>query len=155
VKLTAGDFKALQVGSSVTITASTGTVDAGVLSTCGNPIDQYVTCNVNGQQYDWTLPGSGDKFFYDPSSVYVSSADGSKTIYFQFITPLSAKGPYGSSLSLTAPTVNLVGTSVTMNVTSFGDVNSYVTGTFTGLLKDSVTMKSYPVTGSLKVKRTN
>jgi hypothetical protein len=154
VKLTAGDFKALQVGSSVTITASTGTVDAGVLSTCGNPIDQFVTCNVNGQQYDWTLPGSGDKFFYDPNSVFVSSADGSKTIYFQFITPLSAKGPYGSTLSLTVPTVNLVGTSVTMNVTNFGDVNSYVTGTFTGSLKDSVTNKSYPVTGSLKVKRT-
>jgi len=154
VKLTAGDFKALQVGSSVTITASTGTVDVGVLSTCGNQIDQYVSCNVNGQQYDWTVPGAGDKFFYDPNSMFVSSADGSKTIYFQFITSLSAKGPYGSTLSLIAPTVNLVGTGVTVNVTSFGDLNSYVTGTFAGSLKDSVSNKSYPVTGSLKVKRT-
>jgi protocatechuate 3,4-dioxygenase beta subunit len=155
VKLTAGDFKALQVGNSVTITASTGTVDLGVLSTCGNTIDQFVTCNVNGQQYDWTVPGQGDKFFYDPSSVYVSSADGSKNIYFQFITPLSATGPYLSNLQLSAPGLNPLGTGgLKVNVTSFGDVNSYVTGTFAGSLLDSVTKKSYPVTGSLKVKRT-
>jgi len=154
VKLTAGDFKTLQVSSSVTVTASTGKVDAGVLSTCGNPIDQYITCNFNGKQYDWTIPG--DKVFYTSTSVYASSTDGSKTIYFQLYTPLSATGPYRSDLALYAPGLNSAGTNqLTVNITSFGSVNSYVIGTFSGSLMDSVAQKSYPVTGSLKVKRTN
>jgi len=47
------------------------------------------------------------------------------------------------------------GVPATLNVTNFGPVNGFITGTFGGNITDSATKQVYPLSGNFKIKRTN
>ena len=151
VKLTATDFTAQQTGSQTGINASYGQVDAGQLSACGVTYTQYITVTVNNNTYNWTTP---------PNTISASSGGFSG---FASSTNFISLG--GSNITATGqyqvyPVLNVAGgnwgyvSQFQVAITAYGAVNSYITGTISGNLRDTMTNQTYPVTGSLKVLRT-
>lgn len=164
VVLTAVDLVGQQSGTASTITATSGTVDAGQLSACGTTFNQFLVCTVNGISYSYT--DAPDQFSYQVASGGI----GSTPVMWDYITALSADhqryisltthdingaGQYQSTITISEPNANLAyGTSIQWNVTNYGPVNGYITGTLSGSILDTLSQKTYPLTGSLKVKRT-
>ena len=150
VTLTATDYIALQTGSPVTIKADSGSVNAGQLSACGSSYSQLITCTINGNTYSWPSPPAS--ISYSPGELMGTS--GGNIIYLLPQNALTATGAYPLTLILYSTTTSFYGSQAQLNVSSFGAVSSYVTGTITGNVTDSTTHISYPVTGSLNVLRT-
>ena len=165
VQLTAVDLLAQQTGAMSTITAASGTINVGQLSACGNPFNQFITCNVNGVNYSWT--DAPDLFNYQASNgsigttpvvwdnILAKSTDGSR--YVTLTTQnMNAAGQYQTDITISVPGANFAyATTIQWNVTNYGPVGGYVTGTLSGNIRDTVTQKTYPLTGSTKVIRAN
>jgi len=177
ISATAFDLLAQQGGATTTVSGSTGNLDVGQLSACGNPLAQFINITVNGSSYNWTVPpdnitntiSSGNAYdngvdypfsFTDINGV---SADKTQTIDLSTGTldgygnqgVISAVYPYKAYLGVSTPHTNFGGGgSAVMNVTSVGDVGGFIVGTITCNLKDTLSGISYPVTGNFKVLRT-
>jgi hypothetical protein len=164
VVLTAVDLAGQQAGAASTITAASGTVDAGQLSACGNPVNQFLTCTVNGVNYSYT--DAPDVFTYWVASggigatpVMWDNVTATSTDQQRYITltthDMNGTGPYESTITISEPNSHLgYSSAIQWNVTSYGPVNGYITGTFSGTIMDTLSQKTFPLTGSVKVKRT-
>ena len=151
VKLTATDFTAQQTGTQTGINASFGQVDAGQLSACGVTYTQFITINANNTTYTWTTPPNTISASANGFSGQASSTN------FVYLTgsSITGTGQYQVYPYIHVPNANWgYSTALQLNITAFGAVNSYITGTLSGNLKDTMTNQTYPVTGSLKVVRT-
>ena len=162
VVLTAVDLVGQQAGAASTITASSGSVDAGQLSACGNSVTQLITLNFNGATYSWTAPPDdfknqvtpyGTNQFYD---VITATAAGSSN---QAILTLNDNptntGEYPGTLTLTVPGGNYdYANAVQWNVSSLGPVGGYIVGTLSGKIFDTVARTSYTMTGNMTIRRT-
>jgi hypothetical protein len=151
VKLTATDYTAQQTGSATSLNASNGQVDAGQLSACGITYTQFITITVNNNTYNWTTPpntiGAG------PSG-FIASASSNNFVQLQG-SNITSVGQYQLIPYLFVPNGNWgYSTPLQLNITAYGAVGGYITGTLSGNIQDSVTKQSYPLTGSLKVLRT-
>lgn len=176
ITLTAYDFKAQQSGAASSVNASTGSLDAGQLSACGNSLTQFINVTVNGATYSWSAPpdnisytissgfvfANGTNSPYSFSEISGRTADGSIRIDFDPETlngygnagVISTVYAYKTYLSFSIPHSNFgYGNQAVMNVTSAGPVGGYVAGNITGSLLDTLSRQSYPVTGSFKVRR--
>ncbi|GGB21668.1 hypothetical protein [Puia dinghuensis] len=165
IPVTPTDFIGQQTGSTTTINAGSGQVKVGQLSACGITNTQFVTVTVNNATYNWTTPTPPNTITYQVSTGSIGTtpatfeqilaSDNSTHRLSLNLTNLSGTGQYSAYMTLNAPNTNYAyGNPVTCNVTSFGAVGSFITGTLSGNLKDTITNTSYPLTGSLKVQRT-
>lgn len=162
VVLTAVDLLNQQAGAASTISAASGAVDAGQLSACGNPFTQLITVNVNGATYSWTAPPDafqnqvtpyGTNQFYDVITATAAGNSNRAALYLNNIP--TGTGQYPATLSLTVPGATYgYNNTVQWNITSFGAVGSAVIGTLSGSIYDTIARVSYPMTGSIKVTRT-
>ncbi|HEY4110970.1 carboxypeptidase-like regulatory domain-containing protein [Puia sp.] len=163
VMITATDFTAQQSGTASTINASSGQVDAGQLSACGVSYTQFITVTANGNTWTWTTPPNS--ITYSAQNVTIGSTpgtynsfdatDGNNSSVTLSTYNLTGTGQYALNFLMYAPNSNWsYGSSVQLNVTNYGAVNGYITGTLSGNLKDTMLNQSYPVTGSIKVLRT-
>jgi hypothetical protein len=161
IRLTAVDYSSLQQGSPTTITASTGDADAGVLSACGISIDQFINLTYRGVDYNFIIP---------PDSIQYMTRTGNDSVTFIAWRPAGAAkdesfllavrdnlltpGEYPIPLASFYADANrgAFGNDGTITITAAGPVGGYITGTFAGNLRDST--GAYPVTGQLRVKRT-
>lgn len=151
VKLTATDFTAQQTSAQTSINAGFGQVDVGQLSACGVSYSQFITINAHNTTYTWTSPpntisGTANGFSGQASNTNFVYLTGSS---------ITATGQYQVYPYLHVPNANWgYSTPLQLNITAFGAVNTYIRGTLSGNLKDSITNQTYPVTGSLKILRT-
>jgi hypothetical protein len=161
IRLTAVDYNSLQQGSPATMTISTGDVDAGVLSACGISIDQFMNLTYRGTDYNFTSPP--DSILYDNhtmanSVVFIAwrpvGAANDASVLLVVKNNLLTPGVYPIHQAALDSSVNggKYGNDLILTVTGAGPVGGYITGTFAGNLRDST--GAYPVTGALRVKRT-
>ena len=158
VRMVASDLDPAQTGIAVTIQAGTDSVNVGQLSACGNLVRQSIYFSINGISYNFINP-SDSVYYRNPSgsSFMGVATDGSNNQLALYFNTLTGSGNYPGYFILTAPgsgmTVN-GSNQLQMNVTGFDPVNGYITGSFSGTAYDSVVHQTYPVSGNLRVIRT-
>jgi hypothetical protein len=152
-QITAGDLGTAQQGGTVTQNdVQPGTLDVGTLSACGTTINQFLTITVNGNTYSNTTSAN---LQYSSGRFFSSGAP-----YTDFtIQGLTGPGTwYPSSLHLFAGghAFGLAGANVLQcNISNFGAVNQFITGTLNGNVYDSTSQAATLLTGSFKFIRTN
>ena len=157
-QVTAMDLGAQQTGKTVTVSVKSGPQDLGILSACGVTISQLIKVTVNGIDYTWSDPP--DQFGYQSNYINANSSATGNHIEMIMSPPLSAAGTFDFLyFSVYGPSVKFGGMAGNVNaihceITAFGPVAGNVTGIISGNVYDSVALKSYPITGSLMVKRT-
>lgn len=158
IRLTAYDFVALQKGSPVMMTASAGNLDAGILSACGVDINQYVSFTFQGVNYDFTNPADSVLYLTVGSSVTfaayrpINGGTAKNGVINISISNLTGPGVYAINLGFQAPNVSGGSGTGSCTITGYGSVGTFITGTFNGNIRDS--LNTYPISGQLRVKRT-
>ena len=121
--------------------------------------DQYVTWNINGKKGYLASPND---------SLWVTTSFGPTILFGN--TPYTAAQNIGfyaqvnSKAAGTFPASQMVIYSANkyyvstsnapqINIATFGAVGDYITGSYTGTLKDSTSTATYPISGVFKVKR--
>ena len=159
--LTAGDLGTLQTGQPVELDVTKDSIDVGTLSACGQSIDQYIYVTVNGKNYSWVSPPDNVSLSQSYSVEYVSGSHSGDNEGFRIdmYSPITGTGvKMLDQMHIYNSTVN-IGTSfqtqtTQWNITTYGAVGEYIEGSLSGTVYDSVAQASYPMTGSMKVKRT-
>lgn len=158
VQLLAVDLGTGQQSTVTTITADTGTVNAGQLTACGGSSQaQYVDFKLASVIYNLNTPGSGVVYNYSSYNLVssISASDYSSSSAYIQISQLTATGSYtNDSIYLNTPTGGYYGV-VTCTVTSFGPVSSYIEGFFSGPVLSYSSGQSQTVNGTFYVQRTN
>jgi hypothetical protein len=163
VSLAAGDYTNQVQGSPVVLTADTGKLDAGQLIACGTTVDQFVNLTYNSNTYSFA--SAPDAFNYNSGTFIQASSSSPVNKMIRLTFPgngaINGIGTFTPDF-LTFNYGNVQGgsnsystTPATVNVTAFGPVNGYISGTFGGTIGDSTTMQTYPLSGNFKIKRTN
>jgi len=157
--ITAGDYAVQQAGKASTVSVKSDNVDLGQLSACGNDFDEMIDITVNGTRYFWST--QPDNIAYSSNSI--SSYSQIAGISFNLYTTADMNGTGAYDLNgfgvYGYPNVHLdqvpPDNVVHFNITEYGAADGYVSGNLSGNVYDSIAQKSYPITGSLKVRRTN
>ncbi|QEH42976.1 carboxypeptidase-like regulatory domain-containing protein [Chitinophaga sp. XS-30] len=161
--LTAYDIDGRQSGPKVERSVAGVTVDAGVLAACGTPIDTYIKYSLNGVEYE-ILPPADTVFFSRPSQNSSITAIGGRwgrnqyeNIIFLF-TGEQAPGTYPVFLvdiySDEGRLLYVREGNFTTTLSEYGTTpGSYITGTFAGMLRDSLTSNTIPINCSFRVIR--
>jgi hypothetical protein len=143
----------------VTVSADTGTVNAGQLITpCNNPNPgstvQYITYVLADVPYTLITPDNTIVYnTYGSSNVYIFG-NGSFASCNIVINQLTAAGNYtNDSAYIVAPTGTYSGV-VSCVVSAFGPIDSYIQGTFTGPVAPVGGGQTQTVSGSFYVQRT-
>jgi len=152
-QFTAGDFGTGVQGSTIAKdNVQPGTLDVGRLSACGITTNQFINVSFNGLSFSQTNSsylGYGSGYFYCQNSPYMGFHINGLSATGQFTPDLfiiyQGSGRYGPASDNT----------LKVNITGFGAVNQYITGTITGNIYDSTSTNTYPITGSFKMLRTN
>jgi hypothetical protein len=156
-QITAGDYGAQQAGKATSVSVKTGSMDLGQLSACGNDFDQTVDITINGTNYFWSVLPDNISYYSTAIEAYSTVTRSQVSMYLSApmtgigAFDLAGFGVYGPNIQINQIPPNDI---VHFTITGYGPVNGYVTGTLSGNVFDSVAQKSYPITGSLKVKRT-
>lgn len=161
--LTPYDITGKAAGPAVNVPVSNGTVEAGQLMACGTTLDTYIRYTVNGVNYEILPPRD---------SIYVYIA--SETSTFTAIGGMRQRGPYedivvifgGGALpgSYTVFIADVYdgnnsrlyerNSSYNTTVTEYGTTpGSYITGTFSGTLRDTLNTVVVPINCSYRVQR--
>lgn len=170
VKLTAYDYATSKQSTTAMVTATSGDVDAGVLTTCGVVADQFFTFSLRGQDYMLVTPP--DTALYQPLSAtsglglmvgaYRSVGNDSTTIILVMgqSNPVKGVGTFATQQILLdvptgGPTLSYLGVNGILSITEYGQIGGYVAGSFSGQVRtytDSVNW--YPTSGTFRLKRT-
>lgn len=119
--------------------------------------DEYITFRIPGYNGNMTNPPDSIVYGYYPNNlnVFVSyNANNSVSTYASFTGP-QATGTYPAGyFNVFTDGRYFVPTStpVQITVTSFGAAGQYITGSYSGMLKDSVGSSTYSVSGNFKVR---
>jgi hypothetical protein len=156
VQLLAVNLATGQESAVLTLAADTGTVNAGQLSVCGVQLAQYITFNYNGVSYNFNNPPDTIFHFSYESlwpAFYAYSTSGAPLDLTLAIPGLNGTGAYtiGAFQYQTSAGMTINGTGASCTVTEY---DSFAAGTLSGNMFDSVSNKTYPLTGSFKVRLT-
>jgi hypothetical protein len=160
VRLTAVEYSPAQSGAVKSIEAADDTVNVGQLSVCGTQISQYIYLTVGGTPYNFINPPDSVYYRVQPQNIPSNeisgyATDGSGNNIVIYVNQLNATGSYPAFFSISAAGAGgIQNDNITVNVTGFGALNGYVTGTITGTAYDSISRQSLQVSGSLNVIRT-
>lgn len=164
IVLVPGDYKALQQGNPVTISATIGETSVGQLTACGITADAFISVTVDGNTYKMTSPpdsviyanmGSFANFFALP---YAKDGYPANYKYIGWdIDPASGPGTYaGRYFVMSTGTQNYSSYDMQCVISDFGPVNGFVSGSISATVKDTTNLQmTYPLTGTFKVKRMN
>jgi hypothetical protein len=162
VPMLAVDLNSGQQSSVMNVTADTGTVNAGQLTACtgggggggGNPgaTAQYITYTLVNIPYILVSPNNTIGYNFD-ANTSISEISGDNTFDLD-ISQLTSTGTYGNvAANVVAATGTYTGM-VSVTITSFGAIGSYIKGTFTGPVSTSGG-PAQTINGSFQVQRAN
>ena len=162
VTLTAVDQKTQEAGKT-TVSVKSGTQDLGQLSACGNPADQFVSVVINGTTYNWSSPPDNINYEASPVRINATQSGGNNELYVANESAFSGLGNIdfvhfqirGDGANFGSTTLYSSSVITHFNITTFSPVGGYFIGTLNGDIYDSIAKKSYPLAGSMKLKRTN
>jgi protocatechuate 3,4-dioxygenase beta subunit len=141
----------------ITATVTSGAVSLGQLSACGLATNEYINLSVNGTAYSFVPPADSLEL-YGSGSNFNLQAYG-KTTNKSFYGSFSATGIGTSSftlLNINLPGVEPIGYNVPFTITEFGAVGQYISGTFSGSVRDSLSANQAIITnGTFRIKRNN
>lgn len=162
--LTAFDATNQEKGPEVSIPVSGNTVDAGTLVACGATSGTYVNYTLNGISYQFQPPADSILFYSQPTQNNIISGIECKSqgqqyadIVFMFTGPQAAgihpiviadvyQGNYN--------TLYFRNGDINTDITEYGNApGGYVSGTFSGTVKDSLGTNIIPISCSFRVKR--
>ena len=160
--LTAYDLGNNQIGNPVNLTLTKDTTNAGVLNACGSTVNEFMNVSFYNTNYNYIPPA--DTVTLGPQGSpnwYVISANRrGPGIYNYFSFMATGTGPApADNFILIYPTYGLMmikKSPVTVNITEFGPIGSYVAGNLSTTLKDSFQQTvTVPVNINFRVKRNN
>lgn len=154
VTLIPGNYQTAQTGSPVTITADTGLVNVGQLSACGIVLVQYINFTWNGVSHSFDNPPDSINLFRFEGiqpGVYATTTSGAPENLTLAFAGLNLGAVSVTNFYYQAGTNNIVGAGETSILTEY---DSFAVGTLSGNMYDSVSQKSYPLTGNFKIKIT-
>jgi hypothetical protein len=164
VPMLAVDLNSGQQSTVTDVTADTGTVNAGQLTACtggsgsgsgsGNPgaTAQYITYTLVNIPYILVSPNNTIGYNFD-ASTSISAISGDNTFDLD-ISQLTSTGTYANvAANVVAATGTYTGM-VSVTITTFGPIGSYIKGTFTGPVSTS-TGPAQTINGSFQVQRAN
>ncbi|RYY98384.1 MAG: hypothetical protein EOO11_08220 [Chitinophagaceae bacterium] len=163
--LTPVDLGANLQGATVTVTGRAGATASNALSACGQSSDQFVQFLFNNSAVRfqppadsliaWSYPGSQETYVY----ALPDAAAGQQ----QHNLALQLRGPFAAG----AQTVLALGLThnylyyempvggASAQISSYGSTHGFIEGTFSGTVRDSLGLNSFPVSGSFRVRRDN
>jgi len=164
VKLAATDNATLLQGPMSTVSAASGTVDAGTLTACGAKFEQYIHFTLNGQSYSIESPRDTIQMMKLSSSSnyisYVGGSDSGRPAALMAMNPVSGTGTLPLKwLILDDGHAGYYSTSSNpahITISSYGELFGFVEGTFTASVfvpGDSVATYGQ-ASGNFKIKRT-
>jgi hypothetical protein len=121
--------------------------------------DQYVTWNINGNKGYLAAP---------TDSLWLTTSYGPTVLFGNTAYNAAANGGFFASVNATASgtfPINYIAiytndkyyvttsTAPQMNIATFGAVGQYVTGSYSGTVKDSTSTATFPISGNFKIKR--
>jgi len=121
--------------------------------------DQYVTWNINGNKGYLATPS--DSLYLNTDYGFTlllgnTAYNATNSIGFYASTSGAAAGTFPAN-SMVIYTNNKyyvsTATAPQISISTFGTTGQYVSGTYTGVLKDSTSTSTYPISGTFKVKR--
>ncbi|MFL5744441.1 MAG: carboxypeptidase-like regulatory domain-containing protein [Niastella sp.] len=156
--LTAYDLGTNQSGASTSLSVSTGTANAGVLSACGTSIAEYANYTLNSVSYNFAKPVDSMVLYKQGSYTLWTTRKGSnanESSYISFTASATGTAPLSYvTINTSSRSWYSTGTG-TLNITEFGAVGTgYLAGNFTTTLKDTISAQTAPVTYTFRVKRT-
>jgi hypothetical protein len=158
--LTAFDQTGNQYGNATDVTVTGGSTANKDLTACGNTASQYINYTIGGSSYVFSVPA--DSIFYSRGNGYTNfnamSQSPYRYLYLNLSTIDTIPGTYPLSyLSIyhDSSTLNVINQgTLNATITQYGSVNGYITGNFSGTVKDSIGTGTYPINCSFKIKRT-
>ena len=160
VQVVAENLATSQASTVTTITADTGTVSAGTLTACSNVANNpYINFTLGTTSYALTIPINAIAEFANPNYAYWM-ATGPLPDISMFIQGLNGPGNYSGGLdsasaivAMSGDTVDYVGP-VTYNITSYGPIAGFITGSFVGTLTNSANPQDQQaIRGTFNVQR--
>ncbi len=167
VTLVAEDLDALQGGSPITATLTSGANAIPTpLSACGTTIEQFINYSVNGTSYSLTAPA--DNLVQElnlqatPPVIYVSGYSGNggsvtNSANIQFTQTGIAAGSTQSLISFSSRQISDSSTltvAASVNITEYGAVGQFIAGNFTTTVTGAPPANTpYAVTCNFRVRR--
>jgi hypothetical protein len=160
--ITAYDLGNNQIGTAVNITLTKDTTNAGIISACGSMVNEFMNVNFYNTDYNYVSPADTITLAPQgsPNWYMISANKKGSGIYnlFSFMATGTGSAPVDYFL-LIYPTYGLTmlkKSPVTVNITEFGPIGSYVAGNLSTTLKDSFQQTvTIPVNINFRVKRNN
>lgn len=162
--LIAFDGTKQEAGTEVSIPVSGNTVNAGTLVACGTTSGTYLKYTLDGISYEFLPPADTLHFYYQPvSNKEISSVDATRQgqqyldmIFFFSGPQVPGIHPIYTLEVLHGDTTTLYyhNGSINVDITEYGNANGgYVSGTFSGTVRNPLGTKIVPITCSFRVKR--
>lgn len=157
-ELTAYDIGNAQSGTPVNLPVSGSTINAGTLTACGVSLDSYIRYTLNGVPYQLAPPSDNLIGWTSQETSGITSIGGLRTgegnIIFMF-TGTKEPGVYPVILcDVNATTFRYVREGqFNTTITEFGGPVGFVTGNFSGVLRDSTTNSTNPINCSFRLQR--
>lgn len=118
--------------------------------------DQYITWKIGNTQGFLASPSDTlwiSKFQFAQTVIFGSTADYSSSVYASFDAVTAGSFPAYVNI-FTGNKYYVSGyTPSQISVNSFGNIGGYVTGSYSGTLKDSTGTATFSATGTFKLKR--
>jgi hypothetical protein len=164
--MVAYDQTSQQSGNEVSVPVSGTTVNAGNLVACGATNDTYIRFTLDGVNYEYLPPTDTVRYGYVPSQQQPSSSityiEAKRTgqVYEDVVIMFRGEQTPGTRQALITDFYfgkyeiqYLRNGSINIEVNEYGPPGGYVTGTFSGTVRDSLGTKILPVNFSFRAKR--
>lgn len=151
------DIGNTQQGAAVTVSVTSGSVNAGQLTACGTTVSSYINYTIDGNQFAFTHPQDSITLNSSGTTTLIDGTTRSQPysyINFNFIG--SAPGTYElqNLLLVTNNTTMSKSGPINITITEYGTgIGSYVAGSFSGNVRDSMNTTLRPITCNFRVKR--
>lgn len=157
----ATDYSGQQQGTSVTTTINAGNNNLGTITACGSNVNEFISFTFKGSTYTLTPPDSlmGETWSFQIPMTTVTGFTPFTSSYVNvsMTTRGQALGSFNlDNMDLTIGQNNYFDaiTTGTTTFTEFGQVNQFISGTVSTMLKDSLSQTPYPFNCTFRVRRT-
>lgn len=155
--ITAYDMGTNQNGAATNVAVSSTTANAGQLSACGNSVSQFLNYTMNSTNVSYVPPADSLIISSRSSNQYtIWASRKSQNNYNDVSLTFTATGtgtvPLNSLYMYTNQKSYMQEGAINLNITEFGPAGGYISGNFTGNVKDSFSAP-IPINMVFRVKR--
>jgi hypothetical protein len=155
--VTAYDLDNAQSGTPTNVSINSGTANTGQLTACGNTISQYVNFTLNGTNASFVPPAdSVARYGTIPQfqiSAFRKNSNSSDRVGLSFTASGTGTVPASYVYITSNNKMYVAQSTININITEYGPAGGYISGNFSGSLKDSTSSAIVPVNLLFRLKK--